>query len=405
MEKEVCLAKILVLYASIGSGHKKAAEAIVTSLRSEGGVEDVFWIDVLSLMNPLYRNLVPRGYIWLAKYFPSLLGFLYRISDQPFSLLPPVFFLRSLLSRALSSGFSKFIRDASPDIILCTHFLPMELLTQDLMNELSPLLFVSVTDIIPHAFWVAPGVDRYFVASRESLNRLNELGVQGEKVCVSGIPVHPMFHGEATDRILDRCPENLLNLLVVGGGAGVAPIEKLLVELSKSLHPVSVTVVTGSNRALFRRLFLKRGDFPFPIVVRGYTKKMSQFMEKADLVATKPGGLTTAECLAMGRPMLLFAPIPGQEEDNRDVLEAWGVARSLSNLHEASSLLESLIMDRKIFFSLQERAKERGRSDASSIVCQEVLCSLHKKTRRKEDGRSLSGKISKFGRMAFSKWF
>jgi processive 1,2-diacylglycerol beta-glucosyltransferase len=404
MEKEVCLTKILVFYASIGSGHKKAAEAIVTSLRSEGGVEDVFLIDALSLMNPMYRNLVPWGYIWLAKYFPSLLGFLYRISDQSFSLLPPVFFLRSLFSRLFSSGFSKFIRDASPDIIICTHFLPMELLTQDLMDELSPLLFVSVTDILPHAFWVAPGVERYFVASRESLNRLNELGVQSEKVSVSGIPVHPVFHGEATDKTLGRYPDNPLNLLVVGGGAGVAPIEKLLVGLSKSLHPVSVTVVTGSNRALFRRIFLKREDFPFPLIVRGYTKRMSQFMEKSDFVATKPGGLTTAECLAMGRPMLLFAPIPGQEEDNRDVLEAWGVAKSLSNVQEASSLLDSLIMDRKMFFSLQERAKERGRSNASSVVCQEVLCSLHK-ARRKEDGKSFPGKLSKFGRMAFSKWF
>jgi processive 1,2-diacylglycerol beta-glucosyltransferase len=393
-----------VLYASIGSGHKKAAEAIVASLRSEGGVEDVFLIDVLSLMNPLYRNLVPWGYIWLAKSFPSLLGFLYRISDQSFSLLPPVFFLRSVVSRLWSFGFVKFLREASPDIIICTHFLPMELLTQDLMNELSPLLFVSVTDILPHAFWVAPGVERYFVASRESLNRLNELGVPDDKVSVSGIPVHPMFHREATDKLSERYPENPLNLLVVGGGAGVAPIEKLLVGLSKSLHPVSVTVVTGSNRALFRRLFLKRGTFPFPLVVRGYTKKMSLFMEKADLVATKPGGLTTAECLAMGRPMLLFAPIPGQEEDNRDVLEDWGVARSLSNLHEASSLLEFLIMDRQMFFSMQEGAKERGRSNASSIVCQEVLASLHK-TRRKEEGRSVSGMISKVGRMAFSKWF
>ncbi len=394
----------MVLYASIGSGHKKAAEAIVSSLRSQEVIPDVLLVDVLSLMNPLYRFLVPRGYIWLARYFPSVLGFLYRISDRSFSLLPSVIFLRSIVSRLFSCGFRKFIRDSAPNVIVCSHFLPMELLSTDLMKEVSPLLFVSVTDIIPHAFWVAPEVDRYFVASGESLKKMKQLGVPGEKVIVSGIPVHPSFHRDGSACGADVQPENPLRLLVVGGGAGVAPIEKLLGALSINVLPISVTVVTGSNRALFRRIFLKRSSYPFPVVVRGYARKMSLLMEKADLVITKPGGLTTAECLAMGKPMVLFSPIPGQEEDNRDVLEGWGTARYLMHPEEASFLLQSLIKDRRILFSMRDNAKERGRPDASSVICQEVLCSLHK-TRRRDDGKSLSEKISRVGRMAFSKWF
>jgi len=394
----------MVLYASIGSGHKKAAEAIVASLATEGGLTDVSLIDVLSLMHPLYRILVPRGYIWLARYFPSLLGFLYRASDHSFSLLPPVMFLRSIVSRLFSRGFGKFIRESSPKIIVCTHFLPMELLLPDLMGEESPTLFVSVTDIIPHAFWIAPGVERYFVASGESLERMQQLGVPGEKVSVSGIPVHPSFHRETRSGGSDVQAESLLRVLVVGGGAGVAPIERLLEAFSNPLNAISVTVVTGCNRALFRRIFFKRSSYPFPLVVRGYTRRMSQLMAKADLVVTKPGGLTTAECLAVGKPMILFSPIPGQEEDNRNVLEEWGVAKVLSHMDEAPILLESLIKNRHAFFVMQETAKDRGRPNASSAVCQELIVSLHK-SRRKDDGKSLSGKLPRGGRMALSKWF
>lgn len=394
----------MVLYASIGSGHKKAAEAIVESLVSGGERHDVCLIDVLSLMNPLYRNLVPRGYIWLARYFPPVLGFLYRFSDHSFSILPPARFFRSLLSRLFSSGFKRFVREFSPKMIVCTHFLPMELLSSDLISEGSPLLYVSITDIIPHAFWVAPGVERYFVAADESVKRMKDFGVPEEKISVSGIPVHPSFKRArvACPAVAERAVP--LKLLVVAGGAGVGPIEKLLEGLSGSHPSISVTVVAGSNRALFRRVFRKRFSYSFPVEVRRYTKRMSLLMEQADLVLTKPGGLTTAECLAIGKPMILFSPIPGQEEDNLDILKAWGVAKSLSPAEKPPCFLEDLLKNRQELFSMEERARERGRPDASRVVCQEILLSFHE-TRSKDGGSSLSWKLYRAGRWAFSKWF
>jgi len=393
-----------VLYASIGSGHKKAAEAIVATLLREGEHHDVILVDVLSLMNPLYRIIVPRGYLWLAKNTPSVLGFLYRISDHPFSIFPPVMFFRSMISRLFSRGFGRFMRESSPNIIVCTHFLPMELMHLDLMGEEPPLLFVAVTDIIPHAFWIAPGVERYFVASGESLKKMKQMGVSEEKISVSGIPVHPSFRREALSECSDRPVEGPLKILVVGGGAGVSPIERLLEALADSENLISVTVVTGFNRALFRRIFSKRFSYPFPLLVRGLTRRMSRLMAEADLVMTKPGGLTTAECLASGKPMILFSPIPGQEEDNRNVLEEWGVARCLSHIDRASILLKSLIRNRQDLYAMEGRSRDRGRPDASSAVCQEILLFLHER-RGKDGGTSFPVKFSSAGRVAFSKWF
>ncbi len=375
--KEVGLAKVLILYAAIGSGHQKAAEAIGEAFsRSEGDRPEVILVDVLSLMNPLYRTWVPRGYLWLARRLPWLLGVLYRLTNCSLSLSSPMLFLRSWLSRLLSWGFMASVRNISPQIVICTHFLPVELLFSGKVLEKGVArVLVSVTDLIPHAFWVHPEVSRYFVADEISLLRLSEWGVSPERVGVWGIPVHPSFSVVEKTGISRR--DGLLRVLVTGGGGGIAPIEKLLISLSRYYLPVTLLVVCGNNHMLFRRLSRRSKTFPLDLNVKGFVKDMGAAMEWADLVMTKPGGLTTAECLSVGKPMILFSPIPGQEEENQAVLESWGVAVSLGSTEEAPAMLRNFATTQRGHLSdMSRRAYLHGKRNAAAALVRESISML-----------------------------
>ncbi len=321
--------RILVLSVAAGAGHVRAADALVAAARAASPAMDATHLDVLSLVPKDFRKLYAEQYIKLVEKLPEFWSFLYTRSDRPSrgTLLGR---LKRTVERMNTRRLDAEIARLAPDAIVCTHFLPAELLSNErAKGEQLPPIWVQVTDFDVHALWVRPHVDRYCVASEEVAFRLADRGVPRERIVVTGIPVMPQFAAP-----LDRatCAAELgiapdkFTVLMMAGGAGVGALDEIAARVLAVPGDLQVVALAGRNAPLLKRLQTLARKFPGRLFPLGFTTTVERVMAAADLVVTKPGGLSVSECLAMRRPMLLVSPIPGQEERNADYLLEAGAA-------------------------------------------------------------------------------
>jgi processive 1,2-diacylglycerol beta-glucosyltransferase len=225
-----------------------------------------------------------------------------------------------------------------------------------------PALWVQVTDFDVHALWVHPHVDRYCVASDEVAFRLEDRGVPRDRIFVTGIPVMPQFSA-ALERA--TCAREIgvnpgkFTVLMMGGGAGVGGLEELAARLLRLPDDLQLIALAGRNEDLLRRLRNLADAHPGKLFPQGFTTTVERMMTAADLVVTKPGGLSVSECLAMARPMLLVSPIPGQEERNADYLMEAGAA---------IKAVDAATLEFKLARLIKDPARLRAMSDAALVI-------------------------------------
>lgn len=369
--------KLLLLSVSAGAGHVRAAQAIEAAARGAQPALDVTHIDLLTLVPADFRRLYGQQYIKLVEKLPQLWAYFYGKSDRPSrdSLAGK---LKRAIERLNTRKLSAQIRRLAPDVILCTHFLPAELLSRRRAKGAAlPPIWVQVTDFDVHALWVHPHVDRYCVASDEVAFRLADRGVPREKIAVTGIPVMPQFavplQRDICARELGLSPERF-TVLMMAGGAGVGGLDALAARLLRLPDDLQLIALAGRNEDLLRRLRALAASHPGRLFPLGFTTTVERLMSVADLVVTKPGGLSVSECLARGRPMLLVSPIPGQEERNADYLLEAGAAIKAVDAATLEFKLARLLKDRARLRAMSDAAHGIARPDAAAEVVA-LLCS------------------------------
>ncbi len=318
---------LLLLSVSAGNGHVRAAQAVEAAARAAG--HTATHLDLLTLVPKDFRKLYADQYIKLVDKLPQLWAWLYSKSDRP-SRDTLVGRLKRLVEKVNTRKLDAEIARLAPDAILCTHFLPAELLSRQKGKgrALAPL-WVQVTDFDVHSLWIHPHVDHYCVASEEVAFRLADRGIPREKISVTGIPVMPQF-SEPLERAV--CARELgvapdrFTAAVMAGGAGIGSLDELAARLLRQPGDGQLIALAGRNAGMLARLRKLAKAHPDHLFPLGFTSTVERVMTASDLVITKPGGLTVSECLAKGKPMLLVSPIPGQEERNADYLLEWGTA-------------------------------------------------------------------------------
>lgn len=320
--------KILLLSVSAGAGHVRAAQAIEAYAAQCDDVEAVH-LDVMNFVSMAFRKLYTDFYIALVNAAPTLWGYLYNYSNEA-SPTGPMEKLRRAIERLNTRALVKEIAARKPDAIVCTHFLPAELLARLIVKEeLNCPVWVQVTDFDLHRLWVQDDMAGYFAANEEVAFRMRAAGVPAERIHVVGIPVMPAF-AEAQDR--NQCAAALgidpsrKTLMLMGGGAGLGSLDAVAARLLEGQKDFQLIALAGRNAQALAALQSLEARYPDRLKAQGFTNQVERLMACADLVITKPGGLTTSECLAMGLPMIVNSPIPGQEERNADFLLEQGVA-------------------------------------------------------------------------------
>ncbi|MCU0960424.1 MAG: glycosyltransferase [Pirellulaceae bacterium] len=368
---------ILVLSASVGAGHLRAAQAVELAIRQLDPTAMVENMDVLALTNAAFRRLYGKAYLDLVNRAPHVLGYFYDLMDRPVSPRRKTDRLRYLVKRLNLAAFVKYLEQQVWDVVVNTHFLPAEILAHLRSQErFRAPHFTVTTDFETHRLWVNQPCDLYFTATQESAKNLEHWGVPPESLVVSGIPVHPAF-----SRLKPRqqCLQNQQLqgerpvILQLSGGFGVGPVEQLLKQLLEVTTPAEVVVVAGRNEELRRRLELVQPPPRHRLIVVGYTEHMDELMTAADVVVSKPGGLTTSEALACGAAMAVVNPIPGQESRNSDFLLENGAALKINNLATLPFKLDQVLSDPKRLAQLKRNAKRLGRPQAAFEVARHAL--------------------------------
>lgn len=367
--------RVLVLSVSAGSGHVRAAEAIVARGQADFPQLALQHLDVMTLVPRLFRKVYSDLYLKLASGLPEAWGWLYRKTDHEASRSPAAR-LRRRVQRLCSSRLFNEIARFGPDAIVCTHFLPAEILgNARAEGRLRCPLWVQVTDFDLHHLWVQDGVSGYAVANEELAYRLERLGVPPSRILVSGIPTMPGFASPpdrpAAARALGLDPARL-TVLVMGGGAGVGLAPDAVSALLDRHPDLQLIVLAGRNAALLDALRLIERAHLQRLRAVGFTHDVHAMMACADLAITKPGGLSTSECLVMGLPMLLVSPIPGQEERNAALLLQEGVALRADDPATLQFRLDKLLGDRDLLSRMRARALALGRPQAACDLLRRI---------------------------------
>jgi len=371
--------RILLLSASAGAGHVRAAEAIEKAFkqRKDSDSLEVHHFDVLNYTNKLFRHLYSKAYIDLVNKMPEVPGWVYDKLDKPWKNERR----RLALDKLNTRPFVKLLREYQPDLIVCTHFLPAEVVSWLKAKErLASRQVIIVTDFDVHAMWLVHHYERYFVALDEARVYLAALGIPAEKITVSGIPIDPVFairKDKDEMRLKHGLEPDRTTILLSAGGFGVGSVDALVTSLMPLQHRAQVVAICGRNEELKERLtkLAARAGRNANVILKpfGYTQEMDELMTASDLVLGKPGGLTTSEALAKGLVFVIVNPIPGQEERNSDHLLEGAAAIRCNNLPTLSYKLDRLLADPHRLKSMQANARRMGHPNAAREIVEQLV--------------------------------
>ena len=300
--------EILILTGKFGMGHWSAALSIQEQLEREGHQAQV--VDFFAYALPETAPALYRGFNLLVTYGGGIYNLFHRMKRNAEGEVP----LASQFTRRLAG----LLAVTRPDVVVSTHPVCSGVVARYKAERTSALPLVTcVTDITSHSEWIHPGTDRYLVAGEDVKTALVRKGVDAERVTVTGIPVRAQFSSEL------RRMDGPRQLLIMGGGLGLMPRKDSFYEALNALPGVHTTILTGKNQKLYDRLAGKYEN----IEVVAFTDRVYEYMGRAHLMLSKPGGITTFEAIAAQLPMLAWEPFLEQERENARFLVAHGLGR------------------------------------------------------------------------------
>ncbi|MGI6065523.1 MAG: MGDG synthase family glycosyltransferase [Bacillota bacterium] len=365
---------ILFFSVSIGSGHDSAAKSLEQQFKQIIPDVKTQIIDTFDYINPTLHKVVMGSYMETLKFSPKVWGYLYRQAEEGEHLIDLGQVLNKLLSYRLQLLIDKF----QPNIIICTHAFPAGIIS--VLKEKTGLKIPTVvvlTDFTIHAFWIHPNTDCFMIPSNQLIYECIAKGMPPQKVKPFGIPIRAEF----SRHLEKKAVKEKLGLdarsvvLVMGGGLGMGAVKETVQSLIAN-EDMQVIAVCGKNSNLQKEL----GNLSYTsqnLHVYGFVENVSELMSAADLIVTKPGGLTTAEVLAKGLPMVIVDPLPGQEDRNTEFLLNWGVAVKAKHPESLPPLINQLMKNGLRMRHMKEMAlylaKPSSAEDICQFVCQEYL--------------------------------
>ncbi|MDO8675079.1 MAG: glycosyltransferase [Candidatus Omnitrophota bacterium] len=353
---------ILVIHATAGAGHKKAAEAIFNELQRTP--HHVRIADALDYTHPFFKKSYVFAYVFLVTKLPWLWQFFFGLLDIP-ALWPLVRWVRRVYNGTNAGALEKFLTTEQFDVIICTHFLAAEVLAYlKRAGRIRARVICAVTDFDVHRIWVNEGIDVYAVACDYTRDKMLALGVPATKISVTGIPIDGKFSESYDIGALQRklgLREGLLTILIATGSFGMGPIAALI----GLLKDHQLIVVCGHNKILFEDLKGRAGKDTH---VMGLVDNMPELMAVADVLVTKPGGLSIAEALARKLPMIFFSAIPGQETGNIRVLKTYGVGRGQCAPQEIVRIIDDWSSSPRILRRLKDDLAILSKPNAAADI-------------------------------------
>ena len=376
-------ARVLLLYMSVGSGHRTAVESIDCALQSKGFNIETTALDILELSDYKLIKSIPDLYDKLLGIAPEIYDVLW--DNQKLAQALKLF--DGLPGGNASRKLKQLIAEFDPSVILCTHALPCRIICR--FREKGGLrvsLVAVVTDFGLHSYW-PNSADKYVVAATELKLELLQQGINERAIEVCGIPINPQFAVDKNKFLLKKrlgLKVSLPVVLALAGSSAISPYQfvanqmnDLLIALnSVASIPFQVVVVTGVDEQLKNELEPFRQTLLYPMRVLGYVREMDELMKAADILISKAGGLVCAEALATELPMIILGAVFGQERANARFLTKAGVAVRADSYEIVPSILRNLLGSPSELQSMKRKARALARPNAAYDIAHMVqsLC-------------------------------
>ncbi|OKH32739.1 UDP-N-acetylglucosamine--LPS N-acetylglucosamine transferase [[Phormidium ambiguum] IAM M-71] len=384
--------RVMILYASLGMGHISAANALSQAFSCFRDIE-VLSEDALAYASSVYRNAVIQAYKNSSEKVPQLYKALYEgsdISDLERSLDSNLAWAK--LELPFFRRLGRLIRETAPDAIVCVQQIPSRLLQLlEPEDQVSKPQYVVVTDLIAHSTWLNYGVDGYFLPNDLSANILKQRGVNPALLHITGIPVKleitkPKSSGEMRSR--HHLPKDLSVVTLFGGGLNSRRVYAIVSSLLETLNSAMIVVVAGRNEDLLDTLSDLTDSPHVRLRKLGTIDYVDDLIVASDLIITKAGGLITSEILARGTPTIIVDPLPGQEEQNADVIAAAGAGVQLRLLEMVAPAVKYLLNHPDRLNQMRQSALEIGQPKAALNIAERILSDWRSRTKMLQPSNS-----------------
>ncbi|MCF8010219.1 MAG: glycosyltransferase [Clostridiales bacterium] len=333
---------ILILSANYGAGHNLVAHAvkdIINAYRTDLSVEIK---DFFNFLAPRVNHVTKKSFIKIVRYFPNA----YRVFFKLTGSIKPDSPVQHWLDNLGHERLAKLIQDIKPCIIICTFPTPAGVLSA--LSERGkdvPKVITIITDVIIHSQWIHPHTDIYIIPDKYSINKLIDRNIPTSCIHPLGIPLRPSFSKNCScEQIRQNFGlSNKFTVLLMGGAYGMLGKESKICQLLGNLpEDIQIIIVCGHNRMLLKRMQNLKYRFRNKMHVLGFTEKIADLMQVSNLLISKAGGITVYEALSKGLPLLVYRPIPGQEEGNTNFLINIGAGKSFKNTKDLVNTVQYL---------------------------------------------------------------
>ncbi|MCL5064247.1 MAG: glycosyltransferase [Firmicutes bacterium] len=365
--------KVLILAARYGDGHLRAAKAVALELLQTDPEPSLGVLDYYRFVNPRLDNGIRWAYLSSVRFAPSLWRWFYTSTQK----IDPSSKAQKILNHIGLNRFYQAIKDNPPEVIVSTYPTAAGVVSAlKRQGRLSTANFVVMTDYSVHSQWIHPGIDRYFVGSDDMKMALIARGLDEQSIVVSGIPVDERFRWPVDeyrvrqDLLLDDAP-----VVLFMGGAYMPQNEFETVLEAIDCVPVTHATIVIAGRAGQRRAIAEayKSRAKNRLVVLDYVDNVHELMAISSMLVSKAGGLTTTESLCRGLPVVIYRPIPGQEDANADFLQRHGAGIRAHHEAEVGEIVGQLLANPWQLKAMARQARQLGHPDAAETVARHVL--------------------------------
>lgn len=373
--------RILVMSAGVGSGHNRAAEALKNSCDSFENVESK-WEDALNYTSRIFRSFYADSYILVTNKFPMLWGIIYQLAGNKGGERA-----KDVIKAVDQIAYQRVINmvnDYKPDAVICTHFLPANVILTHKGGKRSKLpVYVVITDYDAHVFWINRDATGYFVAAEEIKWLVARHDYPLDKIVVTGIPTASKFSVNSYDISLLRSKlglrQSVPTILFTSGGYGSHHMHIAMERILRIDKDYQLLVIAGKNHSVKSEIEqLSYGDKR--VKVYGFVNNMDELMKASDFIVAKSGGLTVAESLAVNIPMVIFSPTQGHEERNCDYLLENGAAIKAQSIDVLDYKIKWLLDNPDRLKLMRQKSRLASNPDASHKIVSHVINQIKAKT-------------------------
>jgi len=361
--------KILILTANYGNGHMQVAKTLYDECKSQG-FEHVVVSNLYQESNPIVSEVTQYLYLKSFSIGKQFYRLFYYGVDKIYNKRKFNIYLKMGNKR-----LDELIQLHNPDIIIITF--PM-IVVPEYRNKTGKVIptFNVMTDFCLHKIWVHENIDRYYVATDYVKQKLVEIGTHPSDVKVTGIPIRPQFEADVPKSMIYKkygLSSDKKVLLIMAGAHGVLKNVKELCEVLLLDSEVQIVVVCGKNAALKQSLSVLEQAHPDQLKVLGYVEQIDELFRVTDCMITKPGGITLTEATAIGVPVILYKPVPGQEKENALFFEDYGAAIVINKHEDILESVTNLLQDEEKLETMKQNIKKLHLKQSSQTILEDIV--------------------------------